>query len=64
MFGDFRYFWIGDRGKRVFKRLVEHYANRGMVAFLTSERVDARLVLPNAVKMLKVSGTPAANAKE
>lgn len=64
MFGDFRYFWIGDRGKRVFKRLVEHYANRGMVAFLTSERVDARLVLPDAVKMLKVSGTPAANAEE
>ena len=60
MFGDFSYFWIGDRGKRVIKRLVERYADRGQVAFITSERVDAKLVLPDAVKMLKISGTPAA----
>ena len=60
MFGDFRYYWIGDRGKRVIKRLVERYADRGQVAFITSERVDAKLVLPEAVKMLKISGTPAA----
>ena len=59
MFGDFRYYWIGDRGKRVIKRLVERYADRGQVAFITTERVDAKLVLPEAVKMLKVSGTPA-----
>ena len=54
LFGDFSYFWIGDRGKRVIKRLVERYADRGQVAFITSERVDAKLVLPEAVKMLKV----------
>lgn len=60
MFGDFRYYWIGDRGKRVMKRLVERYADRGQVAFITSERVDAKLVLPEAVKMLKISGTPVA----
>jgi len=54
MFGDFSNYWIGDRGKRVIKRLVERYADRGQVAFLTSERVDAQLVLPEAVKMLKV----------
>lgn len=63
MFGDFRYYWIGDRGKRVIKRLVERYADRGQVAFITTERVDAKLVLPEAVKMLKVSGTPAAEAE-
>ena len=54
MFGDFSYYWIGDRGKRVIKRLVERYADRGQVAFITTERVDAKLVLPEAVKMLKV----------
>lgn len=54
LFGDFSYFWIGDRGKRVIKRLVERYADRGQVAFITSERVDAKLVLSEAVKMLKV----------
>ena len=64
MFGDFRYYWIGDRGKRVFKRLVERYADRGQVAFLTTERVDAKLVLPEAVKMLKISGTPTAETEE
>ena len=61
MFGDFRNYWIGDRGKRVIKRLVERYADRGQVAFITSERVDAKLVLPEAVKMLKISGTPVAD---
>ena len=64
MFGDFRHYWIGDRGKRVIKRLVERYADRGQVAFITSERVDAKLVLPEAVKMLKISGTPAAESEE
>ncbi len=64
MFGDFRHYWIGDRGKRVIKRLVERYADRGQVAFITSERVDAKLVLPEAVKMLKISGTPAAESVE
>ena len=54
MFGDFSNYWIGDRGKRVIKRLVERYADRGQVAFITSERVDAKLVLPEAAKMLKV----------
>ena len=54
MFGDFSCLWIGDRGKRVIKRLVERYADRGQVAFITSERVDAKLVLSEAVKMLKV----------
>lgn len=64
MFGDFRNYWIGDRGKRVIKRLVERYADRGQVAFITTERVDAKLVLPEAVKMLKVSGTPEAETEE
>ena len=64
MFGDFRHYWIGDRGKRVIKRLVERYADRGQVAFITTERVDAKLVLPDAIKMLKVSGTPVAEPEE
>ena len=54
LFGDFSYFWIGDRGKRVIKRLVERYADRGQVAYITSERVDAKLVLPEAVKVLEI----------
>ena len=54
LFGDFSYFWIGERGKRSVKRLVERYADHGQVAYITSERVDAKLVLPEAVKCLEV----------
>ena len=64
MFGDFRFFWIGDRGKRVIKRLVERYADRGQVAFITTERVDAKLVLPDAIKYLKINGKAQATAEE
>jgi HK97 family phage major capsid protein len=64
MFGDFRFFWIGDRGKRVIKRLVERYADRGQVAFITTERVDAKLVMPDAVKYLKINGKAQAAAEE
>ena len=54
LFGDFSYYWIGERGKRSVKRLVERYADQGQVAYITSERVDAKLVLPEAVKCLEV----------
>ena len=55
LFGDFSYFWIGDRGKRNIKRLNEAYAKFGQVGFLLSERVDSKLVLKDAVKTLKVA---------
>ena len=54
LFGDFSYFWIGERGKRSVKRLIERYADTGQVAYITTERVDAKLVLPEAVKSLEV----------
>ena len=54
LFGDFSYFWIGERGKRSVKRLVERYADTGQVAYITSERIDAKLVLPEAVKSLEI----------
>jgi HK97 family phage major capsid protein len=54
LFGDFSYYWIGDRGKRSVKRLIERYADKGQVGFLASQRVDAKLVLPEAIQALKV----------
>ena len=54
LFGDFSYYWIGERGKRSVKRLVERYAENGQVAYITSERIDAKLVLPEAVKSLEI----------
>ena len=51
-FGDFSYYWIADRKGRSFKRLNELYAANGQVGFLGSQRVDGKLVLSEAVKVL------------
>ncbi|MGJ4851317.1 phage major capsid protein [Bacillota bacterium Meth-B3] len=52
LFGDLSYYWVADREGRSFKRLNELYAATGQVGFLASERVDGKLVLPEAVKVL------------
>jgi len=54
LFGDFSFFWIGDRGKRIIKRLTERYADYGQVGFIATQRVDGKLVRPEAIKVLKV----------
>jgi len=57
-FGDFSYYNIGDRGTRSFAALHELYAGVGQVAFVAKERVDGKLILPEAVQVLKMKGTP------
>ena len=54
-FGDFSYYWIADRQGRTFKRLNELYAANGQIGFIASERVDGKLILPEAVKLLKMN---------
>ena len=51
-FGDFSYYWIADRQGRSFKRLNELYAANGQVGFLGSQRVDGKMILSEAVKVL------------
>ncbi|MDR1606383.1 MAG: phage major capsid protein [Streptococcaceae bacterium] len=53
-FGDFSYYNIGDRGVRSFDQLRELFAGNGMVGFLAKERVDGKLILPEAVQILKM----------
>ena len=53
-FGDLSYYWIADRQGRSLKRLNELFAMNGQVGFLASERVDGKLILPEAVKALTV----------
>jgi HK97 family phage major capsid protein len=53
-FGDYSYYNIGDRGTRSFAELKELFAGNGMVAYLAKERVDGKLVLPEAVQLLKI----------
>lgn len=62
-FGDFSYYNIGDRGNRSFKELTELFAGNDMTGFIAKERVDGKLVLPEAVQILKVSsGTKSTKA--
>lgn len=56
-FGDISYYNIGDRGTRSFAALHELYAGVGQVAFVAKERVDVKLILPEAVQVLKMKGT-------
>jgi HK97 family phage major capsid protein len=53
-YGDFSYYRIMDRSGVFVQRLVERYADKGQVGFRIRQRTDARLVLPEAVKTLKI----------
>ena len=53
-FGDYSYYNIGDRGTRSFKQLNELFAGNGMIGYVAMERVDGKLILPEAVQILKL----------
>ena len=61
-FGDFSYYNIGDRGVRSMSVLKELFAGNGMVGFVCKERVDGKLVLPEAVQILKIKAKSGANS--
>ena len=52
-FGDFGYYWIADRQGRSFKRLNELFATTGQIGFMATQRVDGKLILPEAIKVLQ-----------
>jgi HK97 family phage major capsid protein len=60
LYGDLSHYWVADRQGRVFKRLNELFASTGQVGYLATQRVDGRLVLPEAVKALKMASPPQA----
>lgn len=53
-FGDFRHYWVADRQGRAFQRLNELYAATGQVGFRATQRVDGKLVLAEAIKVLQM----------
>ena len=53
-FGDYSYYNIGDRGTRSFKQLTGLFAGNGMIGYVAKERVDGKLILPEAVQILKL----------
>jgi HK97 family phage major capsid protein len=60
LFGDFSYYWIADRQGRVMQRLNELYAANGQVGFRMYERLDGKLILPEAI--VSFQHAPAANS--
>lgn len=54
-FGDYSYYNIGDRGSRSFQELRELFAGNGMIGYVAKERVDGKLILPEAVQILPVA---------
>ena len=56
-FGDYRYYNIGDRGTRSLQELRELFAGNGMIGYVMKERVDGKLILPEAVQILKLKAT-------
>ena len=54
LFGDFSYYWIADRTNRTLRRLDELYAVNDRVGFIGTQRVDGKLILPEAMKFMKL----------
>ena len=60
LFGDFSYYWIADRQSRTLKRLNELYAVTDQVGFIGTQRVDGKLILPEAMQVMALgTGTGA-----
>ncbi len=53
-FGDFSYYWVADRQGRSFQRLNELFAVNGQVGFKATQRVDGKLILAEAIKVLQM----------
>ena len=62
IFGDLSFYWIGDRQGITFKRLNERYADTGQIGFIATKRLDGKLILPEAVKVLQQKGTVASGS--
>lgn len=55
LFGDFSWYYIAERKGMTIKALNELFAVNGQVGFLVTERVDGKLILPEAVRKLSTT---------
>lgn len=53
-FGDYSYYNVADRGTRSMQELRELFAGNGLIGYVAKERVDGRLILPEAVQIMKM----------
>jgi len=54
-FGELSYYWVIERQPLAIKRLRELYSIQGQIGFTAYERMDGKLILPEAVKVLKMA---------
>lgn len=54
-FGDLSYYWLLQREPLYIKLLQEKYLLQGMLGFAAHERIDGKLVRPEAVKTLEIT---------
>ena len=54
-FGDLSYYWVIERQPLTIKRLSELYSVQGQIGFTAYERLDGKLILPEAVKVLQMA---------
>ena len=54
-FGDLSYYWVIERQPLTVKRLSELYSVQGQIGFTAFERLDGKLILPEAVKVLQMA---------
>jgi HK97 family phage major capsid protein len=54
-FGDFANYWIADRMGRTVQRLNELYAGNGQVGFISTERVDGKVILSEGIQLLAIA---------
>lgn len=54
-FGDFRYFWIIDRKPFAMRSLTEVLMPQQQVGYVGYETIDAKLIRPEAVRVLEIS---------
>ena len=54
LYGDYSYYWLAEREGRTLERLNELFAVTDQVGFKLTERLDGRLILPEAVKCMKM----------
>ena len=55
LFGDLSKYWIAERGNRCFRRFDELFADQGQTGFRMIERIDGKLILPEAVKVIQMA---------
>lgn len=54
-FGDLSYYWVIERKSLAVRILTELYAVEGMTGFAAHERIDGKLIRPEAVKTLQMA---------